>query len=213
MNPFLIDELFDSPDRLSRLTSGLPYPFEVVKNECRKGSPEVGTLREHVLSGFFLQEFGRQHVVFPDDGNQKEIDLEIAGGALSIKTVTSSGYVKVVWTADTSSVRREKEIYKPTCDMFLVRIFWGEKRDSIFYIPLEVQLEVYRKFGSDYLKSATNTNNRGIEIASQCMNLLQADANTRRVSVEWNLSGYSTAPEERWIEYWKERPSPLRQSI
>lgn len=201
MNPCLI-ELFESGDRLTRLTQGLPRAFEVVKHEMPPGNPAVGILRELVLSGFFLSEFGSNRVNVPDLGTVRSYDIEICGQLLSIKTSTRSTPPKVSWTMDSLKVGGEIVTYKPFCDIFLVQIYWGKERESVFYIPLCVQEAVHDEMGSNYLHVRVGGNNRGISITSEAMKLLRNHKETRRASVNWVEIGETPGPLDRWLAYW-----------
>ena len=203
MNPCII-ELFSDRNATTKFTLGLPQAFERASLELPGGNPAVGFLREHAITGFFKGYFGDRAKI-PAEGNKREFDVDICGHQLSIKTVTGRGRVKVLWTADTYSVNAEIDGgYSPSCDMFLTRIFWEQKKESVFYIPKEVQIEVFESDGADnYLSSATMTNNRGIEISTLSMNTLQAHADTRKLSVNWEKLGIEYTPYDRWEDFWK----------
>ena len=85
MNRCLID-LLESEPRSGRLARGLPAAFETVRCEMPKGNPAVGLLREHVLTGFFLDEFGENRVKPAEKGIERGYDIELCGQHLSVKT-------------------------------------------------------------------------------------------------------------------------------
>lgn len=202
MNPHLI-QLFESKSRLNRLVERLPRAFEIVKNEVPSGNPAVGILREHVLSAFFIDEFGQEHVRIPDDGVRRGYDLKLHDHKLSIKTTTGSSGVKVLWTVDPLQVGREiARDYEPDCDMFLVNIFWNQSKKSIFYIPLEVQQRVHQELGDDYLSAKVGTNHRGISITSTAMRCLKSHEQTLSANVNWQRRGLDNSPYKRWLSYW-----------
>lgn len=203
MNPYLI-QLFESTSRLRPLVERLPRAFEVVKNEVPSGNPAVGILREHVLTAFFIEEFGAKNVQIPNDGIRRGYDLTLHNYKLSIKTTTRTSSVKVLWTVDPLQVGREiSRDYEPDCDMLLVNIFWNQSRESIFYIPTEVQKRVHRELGDAYLTAKVGTNHRGISIASKAMRCLKESEQTLSAVVNWQESGTLNSPYDRWREYWQ----------
>lgn len=204
MNPLLVD-LFDSDNEaLNRLVTGLPQAFEVVRQEMPKGNPAVGVLREHVLVGFFLAEYGRNQVKVPDRGIERGYDIKLKGRELSIKTGTGNNRPKVLWTVDPLQIGREiSRDYQPTCDMLLVNIYWGNCRESIYYIPLEVQMEVHNELEDEYLSAAVGTNHRGISITPTAMKDLKRHKDTLSASVDWVESGIEISPHDRWVEFWE----------
>ena len=205
MNSHLI-QLFETEITLSRLVTRLPQAFEIVKQEMPKGNPAVGVLREHIITGFFLSEFGQSNVSVPDKGIERGFDLQLFGRELSIKTGTGNTPPKVLWTVDPLRIGVEiSRDYRPSCDMFLVHIFWGKRKESIFYIPVEAQHEVRVSMGDDYLEAKVGTNHRGIAITRAAMNSLKAHEQTRVASVDWVESGLTTSPFTRWVDFWRER--------
>lgn len=200
-----LSELLEDCNAVTKLVTGLPQAFEMASLELPSGNPAVGFLREHALTGFFRNYFGDK-VELPTGGNERGFDIKICGSELSIKTVTKFGKIKVVWTADTRSVNSEiSGGYYPTCDILLTRIYWGESKESVFYIPLEAQREIFDNLGSDeYLRSAISTNHRGIEISSNAINLLQNHNTTKKLWVDWQKLGINYTPYDRWEEFWEE---------
>lgn len=205
-------ELFQSPERLSQLTRGLPEAFEIASLEMPKGNPAIGILREDVIIGFFMNAFPEK-VKIPDQGIARGYDVEIDGKKLSIKTASSRTQVKVLWTVDPLKLGSELTKYTPYCDIFLVEIFWGAKspKPSVFYIPVEVQKSVKEKLDQEnkkYLDAKVGTNHRGIYITSAAMNMLRNDFRTFRAEVDWQKKNNLNVNQyRRWVEFWSERNS------
>ncbi len=203
MNQCLRD-LFLNPVRRNRFARGLPTAFAMVKQRM-PGNPAVGILREHVITGYLVAEFGQEKVQVPEKGNERSYDVVLCGEKLSIKTITGDVGFKILWTADTEKVYREIDTgYEPTHDILLINIFWDELKDSVFYIPLSAQQSVFNCIGrSNYLSSATGTNNRGIEIRKRAVKELKAHSNTFRMSVMW-VPDHTKYPEpwDEWVKYW-----------
>lgn len=204
MNQCIVD-LFNDPQKVTKLKHGLPVAFEMAGLELPSGNPAVGFLREHAITGFFVYLFGADRVQLPEHGNARGFDIVVCDEPLSIKTVTSNGSVKLIWTVDTSSI--SKEIggkYSPDCDMLLTRIYWNENKPSIFYIPLAVQEEVFTTLGvTKYLTAAIGTNHRGISIRAPAMTELMNHTKTMRLSVNWVKSGLDYTPYKRWEKFWE----------
>ena len=197
MNPHLA-ELFADASRMARLTEGLPAAFEMAEKEVPKGNPAVGLVREHILIGFFIDEFGEDNVQLPGDGIARGHDILLHGSPLSIKTITGTGAVKVLWTVDPLQIGREiSRDYSPDCDILLLRIHWGKAVDSIFYIPQAVQQEVRDALKDGYLHAKVGTNHRGISISSAGMNALLTDGRTLRAGVNWQRAGLDHTPYAR----------------
>ncbi len=199
-------ELFETPEKRNRFAKGLPTAFDMVRTRMPKGNPAVGILREHVIIGFLVAEFGLDQVVVPERGNERSYDVVLCDGELSIKTVTGNVGVKILWTVDTQQVKREINIgYKPQHDILLVNIFWRETKESVFYIPVNVQQCVFDKLGREqYLSSATGTNNRGIEISRKSITTLKSHQDTIKIPVSWFPANMNYPdPWDEWDEYWK----------
>ncbi len=184
----------------------LPVAFDIVQKRMPKRNPAVGILREHVIIGFFAAEFGEDKVITPKQGNERSNAVTVCGQKLLIKTRTSNGEVKILWTVDTEKVEQEiNEGYQPEYDILLVNIFWGQKKDSVFYIPLSVQESVLDSMGREnYLSSATGTNNRGIGIRGRAISKLKAHSDSLGFSVNWITADINyPAPWQEWQDYWE----------
>ena len=104
-----------------------------------------------------------------------------------------------------SYVRKEiKEGYSPKSDILLVNIHWNTKRDSAFFIPVDVQEKVLEYYGrKNYLSSSTGSNNRGIGIQGSAVALLRNQKDTLSIPIDWCLdeTNYPT-PWDEWTNYW-----------
>ena len=147
MNP-CIANLLNDENRIDHFIQKLPIAFEMVSNEIPPRNPAIGILREHIIIGYFISEFGKDKVSIPTQGNERGFDVVVCDEKLSIKTVTGNGHgsIKILWTVDQSIIDQEIENYQPEYDLFLVTIHWEHTRDSIFYIPTSAQLEIYDMF-------------------------------------------------------------------
>ena len=203
MNPCIVSLLNDE-NKVEHFVQKLPIAFEMASNEM-PGNPAIGMIREHIIIGYFISEFGIDKVSVPTQGNERGFDVFVCDEKLSIKTVTGYGHgsVKILWTVDQSMIDQEIERYQPEYDLFLVTIHWGRTQDSIFYIPISVQLETYEMFGVEYLKVNRGTNHRGIFINTEPMRKLKAHPDTLKCKVTWTERGTHYTPYERWEDFWK----------
>ncbi|MCY4051727.1 MAG: ThaI family type II restriction endonuclease [Gammaproteobacteria bacterium] len=174
-------------------------------NKRLPSNPAVGILREQVIIGFFVSEFGIKNVNIPKHGTERGYDVILCGEELSIKTVTNDTSFKILWTVDTDYVIQEMNVYEPKHDLFLVNIFWGQSKESAFYIPLSAQNDICNFLGvNGYLSSATKTNNRGIEIRKKAVTHLKNHSDTISITINWNTSNSKHfEPWEEWETYWR----------
>ena len=198
-----------------QLRSKLPFAFEVAEAECRriqmrKGTThettgqEVGLLREKVLVAFLRHTLGDMHITLPS-ANTSMLDVLVFGKPLEVKTATENGGVKAKWTADADSAMKDISGFKFSADLLLarIRIWWGQDKEGLFYIPVEVLQEVGKGVDpSGFLSGAAGTNNRGIEFKRWFMKNIEQHPNTIRLSIPWVKSGINIDPMERWLKYW-----------
>lgn len=199
-----IKDLLTNKDKVKSFAKKLPIAFERADNEM-PSNPAVGLLREHIIIGYFISELGENLVQVPK-GNEKGFDATICGQELSIKTLKgpSLGGLKLVWTSDQEKAEKERDNYYPDIDIFFVFINWNENKESVFYIPVDVQVEIFKKMGKDsYHKSVRGTNNRGIEIKPLALKELLVHKNTSKCNVNWIRQGINYTPYERWEKFWK----------
>ena len=87
--------------------------------------------------------------------NERNFDITLCGEDLAIKTVKGNyrQAIKVHWTSDNQRVEEEIATYYPTSDFLWITIHWNKTADSIFYIPLSVQIEIHNRLGaSEYFR-------------------------------------------------------------
>ena len=209
--------LFKNHRLVDSIREGLPRAFEVADAESRRVQQkqggktyeavgqEVGVVRERILVAFLRHALGDISIELPS-ANLSMRDVLVSGKPLEIKTVTANGELTAKWTADTQSVNRDISAFQFTADLLLVRIWWGEERDSLFYIPLEVLQEIAdgRK-AAEYLSSAQGTNNRGIKIKNWFINQARDNCQTVRIPINWQRGNLTLDPMARWMAYWANR--------
>ena len=206
--------LFQNHPYVEKLQQGLPKAFAVADAESRRIQQrrggktyesigqEVGVARERILVAFLRYALGDMHIQTPT-ANSPMRDVLVFGLPLEIKTSTKDGLVTAKWTADTESANRDISSFEFTADLLLVRIWWGAKKDSLYYIPVEALQETANGHKpAGYLSSAQGTNNRGIKITNWFMSEAQGHPGTIRVPVDWRIEQVNLDPMGRWMGYW-----------
>ncbi len=205
-----LEEIFDDAQTVEKIERKLPYLFQLAEMESSRAGKvgmEAGSLREKILVALLIYKFGEDNVQTEIPPTEPEVDVKLFGKPISIKTVTgkSIGGVKLVWTVDPQKARKFKEEYCPKCDFLLVHINWGG-RGGFYYIPVEVQQEVFEKLGKEvYIKlPKPGTNPRGVEISKEAISALIADKRTKCITIEWRKTKMAYNPYKRWVDCWKE---------
>jgi len=87
--------------------------------------------------------------------------------------------------------------------MILINIIWNDK-GSFYYIPLEVQKEIFKKLGKEkYIKlPKPGTNPRGVEMSKDAIIALTNHKLTKRIPIDWVKSEIKYHPYERWVDLW-----------
>ena len=201
-----LQDLLANNEFIRLVREGLPYAFEIANSEHRRKQggvgPEVGITRERILLGLLTTQLGKENVVLPSSNNAMQ-EIVVAGIPLDIKTATKNGSVKAKWTVDDKSAQEVIDNFEFESDLLLVRIWWCEERDSVFYIPREVLVNVAEGWDGEYLNIHTGTNNRGIEIVRAFMRAVEHHDHTLRLSIQWHRSNDPLPdPINRWIDFW-----------
>ena len=201
-------EIFEDKKLLKKIKRKLPYLFQIAELEASRAGKigmEVGSLREKILTALLIYKFGRENVQTEIPITEPEVDVILFGQPISIKSITGSGGVKVVWTVDAQKVHEFLKSYSPKYDILLVQINWG-KIGGLFYIPAKVQQKVFHTIGREnYLKlPKAGTNPRGVEISKEALLKILSDKGTKSVKLFWQRAKVEYDPYRRWIDYWRE---------
>ena len=215
MNLKIVNLLRDE-QALADLSAGLPYAYELAQVEAQRiglgrdglarvtTGQEVGIHRERVILGFLVSKLGEIAVKLPATGDA-QTDVLVDGIPMEIKTVTGNGEVTAKWTADTASAQHVIDTYDFNSDMFLVRIWWGIEKQSVFYVPREVLRDAASQT-PNFLRSAGGTNNRGVKLRRDFMSIVESDNRTTSVSICWQRTGRPIEPPiVRYTKYWLQR--------
>ena len=204
-----IKELFTDNITVSEIQAKLPKLFRIAEIESSRAGKigmEVGSLREKVIGGLLIYKFGEANVNTEIPITESETDVIVAGKNLSVKTITGNGGVKAVWTVDAESSKNFIDNYIPKCDILLIQIWWGENKDSLFFIPLNVQKEIFNLLGKEkYLKMPkAGTNPRGVEFSKESIQKMLQHPKTSKIKINWIKQDIPYNVYKRWIDFWKE---------
>ncbi|MBI3930859.1 MAG: ThaI family type II restriction endonuclease [Chloroflexi bacterium] len=209
MNKTLLEVFTDKP-LIDRIQKRLPKLFRIAELESSRAGKigmQVGSLRENVIVALLIYKFGEENVNTDFSIVEPEIDVEIFGQPVSIKTITgrSFGGVKLIWTVDAPKAREFLTGYYPRYDILLIQIDWGRK-GGFYYIPVEAQEKLFKDIGREkYVKlPKPGTNPRGVEISKEALVSLIQDKETKVIEVGWQKSEIDYRPYQRWVDYWSE---------
>ena len=170
-----LTEIFEDKALTGKIQRRLPYFYQIAELESSRAGKigmEVGSLREKIIIALLLYKFGESNVKTDIPIIEPEVDVELFGRPISIKTITGKrfGGVKLIWTVDAQKAREFRENYHPRCDILLVQIVWNN-RGGLYYIPLEAQERLFEKIGRErYIKlPKPGTNPRGAEITQEAL--------------------------------------------
>lgn len=203
-------EIFEDTKLVSRIKNKLPYLFQLAELESSRAGKigmEVGSLRERIIIALLIYKFGEVNVGTEIPITKPEVDVELLGEPISIKTITGKGFsgVKLIWTVDAQKVREFKENYYPHYDILLIQINWGTT-GGFYYIPLEAQRKYFDKIGRNgYIKlPKPGTNPRGVEITKEALTNLVKDNLSKVIEINWQKTKIGYNSYKRWVDYWKE---------
>jgi hypothetical protein len=203
-------DIFRDEKSIIKIQQKLPILFRMAELDSQRAGKigmEVGTIRERIVVSYLIYRFGEDNVNSDIPTTEPEIDVELFHEPISIKTMTgkiSSGF-KLCWTVDADSAFRFINQYKPSCDILFAQIIW-DNEGYLFYIPKEVQLEVFKYRGrNSYLKMPkAGTNPRGVEITGDALRLLIEDEHTLRLKINWVKEQVEYNAFKRWVDLWEQ---------
>lgn len=204
-----IKRMFEDDRLIEIIKSRLPHLFHLAEMESSRAGKigmEVGSLRERIIIALLIYKFGEANVEIQIPITKSEVDVEVFGQPISIKTITGRGFggVKLIWTVDAQKAREFRENYYPHCDILLVKINW-DNVGGFYYIPLEAQKRLFDIVGREkYIKlPKQGTNPRGVEFAKDALSNLVGDDLSKVVEIYWHRSKIDYNPYKRWIDYWR----------
>ena len=203
-------EIFEDEALISKIKRRLPYFYQLAELESSRAGKigmQVGSLRENIIVALLIYKFGENNVNTDIPIIESEVDVELSGQPISIKTITGKSLsgVKPIWTVDAQKAKEFRENYYPRCDILLLQIVWNA-RGGFYYIPLEAQERLFDEMGRErYIKLPTpGTNPRGAEITKEALSQLVWDKETKVIDIFWQRSEIDYHPYKRWVDYWRE---------
>ena len=187
-------EIFNDEKLIDKIKSRLPHLFQLAELESSRAGKigmEVGSLREKIITALLIYRFGKENVETEIPITEPEIDANLFGVPISIKTITGTrfGGVKLVWTVDAKKADEFRKNYYPSYDLLFIQINWGSV-GGFYYIPLESQ--------------RPGTNPRGAEITKEALSSLVRDKDAKTIGILWKKTIIEFNPYKRWVDYWKE---------
>jgi len=86
-----IRNVFSDKELVARIQDKLPKLFQLAELESSRAGKigmEVGSVREKIIVALLIYKFGEDHVKTEIPITEAEIDVEVYGNPLSIKTIT-----------------------------------------------------------------------------------------------------------------------------
>jgi len=205
-----VAEIFYDKPLTNKIKEKLPYLFRLAEAESSRAGKigmQVGSLRENIIVALLIYKFGGSNVKTEIPIIEPEVDVELLGIPISIKTITGRvfGGVKLIWTVDAQKATEFSEVYYPRCDILLVQINWGNM-GGFYYIPLGVQKRIFGDVGREgYIKlPKPGTNPRGVEITKEALSRLVQDKETKVINIYWEKPEIDYNAYKRWVDYWRE---------
>ena len=203
-------EIFEDKTLIGKIKKKLPYFFQLAELESSRAGKigmQVGSLREKIIIALLIYKFGENNVKTDIPITEMEVDVELLGQPVSIKTISNRAFsgVKLIWTVDAPKAREFLENYYPRCDILLVQIVWNA-RGGFYYIPLEAQERLFEDMGSEqYIKlPKPGTNPRGVEITKEALSALVEDIDSKRIEINWMRTEIQFNSYKRWVDLWRE---------
>lgn len=203
-------EIFEDEKLVEKTKRRLPYLFQLAELESSRAGKigmEVGSVRERIIVALLIYKFGEANVETEIPITEPEVDAELFGAPISVKTITGKGFsgVKIIWTVDAQKAKEFRENYYPHCDILLVQINWNGL-GGFYYVPLEVQKGLFDKIGrQNYIKlPKPGTNPRGVEITKEALLSLVKDIESKSIGINWQRTKIDLNPYKRWVDLWRE---------
>ncbi len=205
-----LESMFSDEQIITKIQKKLPELFQIAELESSRAGKvgmEVGSLRERIVVALLIYKFGEENVNVDIPITKTEIDAEVFGKPVSIKTITGtkpSGF-KLIWTVDALKATEYASNYLPDCDILFIHINW-KNGGGLYYIPKDAQVDVFNEIGSSaYLKlPKSGTNPRGVEISSDALNMILKHPLSRIIPINWKKEVIDFKPFKRWVELWQQ---------
>jgi hypothetical protein len=202
-----LDQLFADSDLIHRVQNKMPSLFQLAELESSRAGKlgmEIGSARERIIIALLMYKFGEENVNTLSPITESEIDVTLFNNPISIKTVTGNlTGIKLIWTVDAQKAIEFSQNYKPSVDILLAQIRWGET-GYFYYIPVESQVNIFEELGREkYIKlPKQGTNPRGVEITKEALMLLVEKKEVMKIEIKWNRTEVNSGIYDRWVKLW-----------
>jgi hypothetical protein len=208
--PSHLEEIFKDNKLTDKIKKRLPHLFHLAELESSRAGKigmEVGSLRERIMVALLIYKFGKANVETEIPITEPEVDMQLFGQPISVKTITGKGFggVKLIWTVDAQKAKEFRENYYPHCDILLAQINWNDM-GGFYHIPVEAQKRLLGSMGrKEYFNlPKPGTNPRGVEITKEALSTLIKDKGTGVIEIYWHRTRIDYDPFKRWVDYWME---------
>lgn len=162
--PSHLEEIFKDKKLTDKIKKRLPHLFHLAELESSRAGKigmEVGSLRERIIVALLIYKFGKANVETEIPITEPEVDMQLFGQPISVKTITGKGFggVKLIWTVDAQKAKEFREDYYPHCDMLLIQINWNDM-GGFYHIPVEVQKSLFDNIDRQRIYKAPKTRNK-----------------------------------------------------
>ena len=126
----------------------LVQKFCLAEQQMEHGQQAVGLHRQYAFVGWMTKQIGRYFVLTPKRANQRGNDFVVFDRRGEMKTKTGDGGVPFSNTGNPERAAEELDNPKAVMDsdLYLLRVYWNERRDSLFIIPREVLHGLFDKY-------------------------------------------------------------------
>ena len=205
-----ITDIFMDSKIIEKIKKKLPYLFTIAEAEASRGGRlgmGIGSVRERVIISLLRYYFGKENISDKIAITEKEIDVKVCKQKISIKTKTGNQLsgIKAVWTVDWNQVDSFVKSFSPSVGMLLIQIVWNEEKGGLFFIPKNVQDDVFNNLGRDdyFKKPQRKTNPRGVEYSKTAIKNMLHHKDTRKIKINWIRDNTNIDIYKKWDEYWE----------
>ena len=88
-------EIFNDEKLIDKIKRRLPHLFQLAELESSRAGKigmEVGSLREKIITALLIYKFGKENVETEIPITESEIDVNLFGVPISIKTITGTRF-------------------------------------------------------------------------------------------------------------------------
>ncbi|MBD3215887.1 MAG: hypothetical protein GF311_24970 [Candidatus Lokiarchaeota archaeon] len=180
-----IEELLKDDYFIEKAKKKLPkyiYDLDNASKKDGKLSPDIGTLREKMMSGILKKEYEEDFQdELPPQGT--ETDFIISNEEISFKTTISKSF-KLIWTAYYDQAMQFYKTFQPSCSI-LVMLF-QKTLGGLHYLPVNSLRDIRLELGNKFLKRPkSNTNPRGVALSTKAFNRLVNHEDSISILINW----------------------------